>query len=48
MLRNTSVFQLVEFYDLLPDILLWIKDTDCNIIYANQVFVEHLGLQHLE
>ena len=47
-LANTAISQLVEFYDLLPDILFWIKDQDSCFIYANKVFIEHLGLQQLE
>ena len=47
-LSNTSIKQLVEFYDLLPDILFWIKDENSHFIFANKVFLEHLGATHLE
>ena len=48
LLKQLSAFQLIELYDLLPDILFWIKDLNSQFIYANQAFVEHLGFQHLE
>jgi len=47
-MANTSVMQLVELYDFLPDVLFWIKDKNSQFIYANKVFIEHLGLNQLE
>lgn len=47
-LQHTSIAQIAELYDLLPDILFWIKGKDSEIIYANKVFLEHVGVQHLE
>lgn len=47
-LQETSISQLVEFYDLLPDILFWIKDKNSDFIYANKVFIEHLDVHNLE
>ncbi|KGJ96289.1 PAS fold-4 domain protein [Colwellia psychrerythraea] len=35
-------------FDLLPDIIFWIKDTLSRVVYANQMFVEHLGYSNLE
>lgn len=37
--------QLVEAFDLMPDILFWVKDSDSRFIYANQYFLEHVGVQ---
>ncbi|MDU0353435.1 AraC family transcriptional regulator [Paraglaciecola aquimarina] len=34
-------------FDLLTDVIFWIKDTDSQIIYANKKFVEHLGCHSL-
>ena len=48
LLKQLSAYQLIEFYDLLPDILFWINDLESKCIYANQAFIEHLGLPHLE
>ncbi|MEZ9821953.1 helix-turn-helix domain-containing protein [Shewanella sp. 10N.286.45.A1] len=39
--------QLVEAFDLMPDILFWVKDSDSRFIYANQYFLEHVGVQTL-
>ncbi len=39
--------QILGMFDLLTDVIFWIKDTDSKIIYANKKFVEHLGFQTL-
>nr|WP_283105617.1 helix-turn-helix domain-containing protein [Shewanella kaireitica] len=36
---------MVEAFDLMPDILFWVKDSDSRFIYANQYFLEHVGVQ---
>lgn len=48
LLNQLNVKQLIEAFDLLPDILFWIKDCDCKIVYANKYLVEHLGFRSLE
>jgi PAS domain S-box-containing protein len=48
ILNQLSIQQIVESYNLLPDILFWIKDRNSNIVYANQILVEHLGFKNLE
>ncbi|MFT4937732.1 MAG: AraC-like DNA-binding protein [Paraglaciecola sp.] len=35
--------QLLEMFDLLPDILFWIKDVNSRVMYANQSYRDHLG-----
>ncbi|NCP65811.1 MAG: AraC family transcriptional regulator [Paraglaciecola sp.] len=35
-------------FDLLPDIIFWIKNADSQIVYANQQFVQHIGLHSLQ
>lgn len=40
---DLKIVQLVEIFELIPDILFWIKDTDSRVVYANDLFVEHLG-----
>ncbi len=39
--------QILSMFDLLTDMIFWIKDTDSKVIYANKKFIEHLGFQHL-
>lgn len=46
-IRSTNVSQLLETFDLLPDILFWIKDIDGRFKYANLKFIEHVGAQSL-
>ncbi len=48
ILDKVSVKQVLVMFDMLPDIIFWIKDSDCQVVYANQMFVEHLGLKNLE
>lgn len=40
---DLKIIQLVEVFELIPDILFWIKDTESRVVYANKLFVEHLG-----
>ncbi|CAH9050511.1 HTH-type transcriptional activator RhaS [Pseudoalteromonas sp. CIP111854] len=48
ILNKAGVNQLIAAFDLIPDILFWVKDTDSKIVYANQHFVEHQGYKTLE
>lgn len=40
--------QVLRMYDLLPDILFWIKDLNSKIIYANSCFLEHIAVDSLD
>jgi len=48
LLNEVSVKQILTMFDMLPDIIFWIKDTHSRVIYANQMFVEHLGYNNIE
>jgi len=48
LLNTISVKQVLTMFDMLPDIIFWIKDTQSRVVYANQMFVEHLGYSNLE
>ncbi|NUZ12785.1 AraC family transcriptional regulator [Pseudoalteromonas sp. McH1-7] len=48
ILTQAGVNQLIAAFDLIPDILFWVKDTDSRIVHANQQFVEHQGYKALE
>jgi PAS domain S-box-containing protein len=43
-----GIEQLIEMFDLLPDVLFWVKDSNHNFIHANQSFIEHLGVNNIE
>ncbi|MBA6264225.1 AraC family transcriptional regulator [Colwellia sp. Bg11-12] len=43
-----GVKQLIRMFDLLPDVLFWIKDNSHNFIHANQAFIEHKGVKGIE
>lgn len=42
-----GVAQLISMFDLLPDVLFWIKDSEHNFMHANQSFIEHKGVEGL-
>ncbi|WP_371193783.1 helix-turn-helix domain-containing protein [Glaciecola sp. SC05] len=47
-LTNIDVQQVIGMFDLLPDVLFWVKDTNSAIVHANKVFLEHLGVKSLQ
>lgn len=46
--NQMGVKQLINMFDLLPDVLFWIKDSQHNFIHANQSFIEHKGVKGIE
>jgi len=40
--------ELLNAYDLLSDVLFWVKNVDGQIVHANQVFLEHIDAANLE
>ncbi|NQY86494.1 MAG: AraC family transcriptional regulator [Colwellia sp.] len=42
-----GVKQIIKMFDLMPDILFWIKDVNGGIVYGNKFFLEHIGVQNL-
>jgi AraC-like DNA-binding protein len=47
-LDSLPIQHVLHMYDLLPDILFWIKDLNSKIVYANSCFLEHLAMDSLE
>ncbi len=47
-LQQLSVLQVIQAFDLLPDILFWIKDAESRVAHANSILLEHLGLKQLD
>lgn len=48
LLEQVGVQQIIKMFDLLPNILFWIKDAQSRIIHANITYIEHLDNKHLE
>jgi len=48
LLNKVSVQQVLLIFDILPDVIFWMKDAESKIIYANQMFLEHLGYKSIE
>lgn len=42
-----GVKQVIEMFDLISDILFWVKDKNGQFVYANNFFLEHLGVNNL-
>ena len=42
-----GVQQVIEMFDLMPDILFWIKDKQGHFIYANAYFLAHVGVSNV-
>lgn len=47
-INQMGVEQLICMFDLLPDVLFWIKDSSHNFIHANQAFIEHKRVKGIE
>ncbi|MBX2848153.1 MAG: helix-turn-helix domain-containing protein [Acidiferrobacterales bacterium] len=48
MLEQLKHTQLLAMYDLLPDILFWVKDQQGRFVYVNNSFVERVGASSRE
>lgn len=47
-LAEIGIKQLIEMFDLIPDTLFWIKDTDSRLIHVNAPLLQHYGVSSLE
>lgn len=48
IVQQLSVQQVLKIFEILPDIIFWIKDEESRFVYANQLFIEHLGCKSIE
>ncbi len=48
VLELAGTQQLIQAFDLLPDMLFWVKDFESRIVYANHHFLEHIGVNALD
>lgn len=46
-INQFSVKQIIEMFDLMPDVIFWVKDSKGCFVYANQFFLEHMGVTSL-
>ncbi len=46
-INKFGVKQILEMFDLMPDVLFWVKDEECRWVYANKNFLNHLGVTSL-
>jgi PAS domain S-box-containing protein len=46
-INQFSVKQIIEMFDLMPDVIFWVKDENSCFVYANQFFLEHIGVTTL-
>ena len=47
-LQQLGIQQIISMFELVPDILFWVKDTQSRVIHANQSYVEHQGYKTLQ
>ncbi len=47
-IKPTEKQQILQMFNLLPDVLFWIKDIHSQIEYANTVYLEQVGVKNLE
>jgi PAS domain S-box-containing protein len=46
-INQFSVKQIIEMFDLMPDVIFWVKDENSRFVYVNQFFLEHIGVNSL-
>lgn len=43
-INHFNVKQMIELFDLIPDVLFWVKNHQGRFVYANRYFLEHHGV----
>jgi PAS domain S-box-containing protein len=46
-INQYSVKQIIGMFDLMPDVIFWVKDEKGCFVYANKLFLEHIGVTSL-
>ena len=46
-LDEVGLKQLINMFELVPDILFWIKDKDSRVVHANRLYWEHFGYKSM-
>lgn len=47
-LNEVGIKQVIDTYNILHNILFWVKDNQSRIVYANSAFIEHFECKHLD
>ena len=47
-IEQLPILDALQMYDLLPDVLFWVKDANSRVVHANQGFLDHIGVNSLE
>jgi len=48
VIDELSITGALQMYDLLPDILFWVKDTTGRVVHANKSFLDHIRVDSLD
>ncbi|WP_440876889.1 helix-turn-helix domain-containing protein [Thalassotalea sp. PLHSN55] len=48
IMQQLTVRQALNILEILPDILFWIKDENCDFVYGNQLLVNHMNCKAVE
>lgn len=46
-INQFGIKQIIAMFDLMPDVIFWVKDEKGCFVYANQFFLEHIGVTSL-
>lgn len=46
-INQFGIKQIITMFDLMPDVIFWVKDEKGCFVYANQLFLEHIGVTSL-
>lgn len=48
LIDHTGVQQIISIFDLIPDTLFWIKDTNSRMVHVNEPLQQHLGVSDIK
>jgi AraC-like DNA-binding protein len=48
VIDELPIAEALRMYDLLPDILFWVKDSAGRVVHANKSFLDHIGVDSLD
>lgn len=48
ILEDINVQQILKMFDLIPNIMFWIKDKESRLIYVNKLFCDHFGISQMD
>ncbi len=47
LIEQFGAQQIIAMFDLMPDVLFWLKNEQGQFVYANSNFIEHLGVSSI-